>query len=209
MKPLHSLYAMAFVAAVCEASAFGEASSKPLNKNYVLNAGFEQADATRNTLPSEWEIDVANQTDTLEIVRLDRRVRHCGRAAVRINFVEAMNYSGVIQSIAVSDLAGEMAHFSGFVRRSSAKSIVGIWLLVADSKGNKLAYLNSYEQPVSARRAWSRHSLSIQIPKEAATIKVGTAIYEKDGVMWADDLRLSKGLVKPASIKSCNMEYKK
>jgi hypothetical protein len=209
MKPLQSLYSLAFVAAVCGTSAVGQPSPKPLDKNYILNSGFEQAESTLNTLPSEWKIDVANKTDTIEIVRLDSSVRHCGVAAVRINFTEAMNYSGVIQSIPVSGLAGKMAHFSGFIRRSSVKSIIGIWLSVADNKGKQLAYINSYKQPLNPGRDWSRHSLSIRIPKEASVIRVGAAIYEKDGTMWADDLRLSNRSVEPVSIKSCNTEDNK
>jgi hypothetical protein len=200
-----SFYALAVIAA----SGMGGLAKSELNsldKNYIVNASFEMADSVQISLPSGWNVDVANKTDGIDTVRLDSEIRRCGNAAVRIVFTKAMNYSGVIQTIDATDLVGKSIDFSGYVRSSSAKSIIGIWMLVADTKGKKLRYINSYTQPVKSTDDWSRHSVSIRIPKAAASIKFGAAIYEEDGTMWADDLRLSASSDKPALRKSCNLK---
>jgi hypothetical protein len=119
-----------------------------------------------------------------------------------------MNYAGVLQRVSALNLRAKDIKFSGFVRRSSVQSIVGIWMLVTDNKGTKLAYINSYEQPVTAGNRWSRHVVAMRIPPEAVTIKLGAAIYEKDGVMWADDLRLSETGTTSGSAQSCKMGTK-
>jgi hypothetical protein len=197
MKPLRLFYPLAFVAAVYGTPNVGDASPKALQKNYISNPGFESQDSARSGLPSGWDVDVANKTDALEIVARDSTIRHCGKVAARIRFNEAMNYSGVIQRISAADFAGKEVEFSGFIRRSSEKSMVGIWLMATNNKNNKLIYVNSYEQPVNQGLSWTRHALSLRIPKEASFIKIGAAIYEKDGIMWADDLNLSDISVKP------------
>jgi hypothetical protein len=200
---------LAFSAAVFGNPALGGSHNNSAERNYILNPGFEQADQVRKTLPNSWSIDVANPVNADETVLLDNGVRRCGKAAARIRFVEAMNYSGVIQKIDVSGFKDRKLQFSGFVRKSSPQSIAGIWTLIADNTGKKLAYINSYEQPVNVDEGWSFHSLSIAVPKDASVMSVGAAIYEKDGVMWVDDLRLSPEPGKMAAPKSCNMKDRK
>jgi hypothetical protein len=184
-------------------STLGEASAIGTEGNYISNPGFERADPAQQDLPNNWETDVANKTDLQPVVVRDHAVRRCGANAVRVRFVEAMNYAGVLQRVSALSLRGKDIQFSGFVRRSSVQSIVGIWMLVTDRKETKLAYINSYKQPVTGGNRWSRHVVTMRIPPEAVTIKLGAAIYEKDGVMWADDLRLSEIEATSGSAQSC------
>jgi hypothetical protein len=196
-------YLFAFIAMAFGTSIAVKATKNPIVTNLILNPSFERTDAQQKTLPIHWNIDVANKTETSEIVALDNTVRHCGSLAARVRFVEAMNYSGVIQEMDASKFVGKKLHFSGFLRRSSMQSIVGIWLLVADKNNNKLQYINSYMQPTEATKGWSYHSLSVRIPDGASTLKVGAAIYDKDGIMWVDDLHLS---TKSTALEPCNVE---
>jgi hypothetical protein len=185
-------------------SVLSTASATTANKNYVANPGFERADPTEQALPKDWEIDVAHKIDDRPVAWRDRTARRCGAAAARIHFVEAMNYAGVLQRVSTSGLAGKDVQFSGFVRRSSGESIVGIWMLAADGKDQKLSYINSYGQPAKVGRGWSWHVVTMRIPPEATTIKLGAAIYEQDGTMWADDLRLSETATRPVATRLCN-----
>lgn len=201
-----SNYFVAIAVVSLEAAAIGKVPPIPQGFNYLSNPGFERSDPKQAALPDAWDVDVANKTDTLEIVKRDQSVHHCGRAAARIRFIEAMNYSGVIQRLSALDMAGKDAQFSAYVRRSSATSVVGIWLLVADINGNKLTYINSYEQPVRAGSNWTRHVLSLHVSKEAFIVKVGAAIYEKDGTMWVDDMHLALKDVSPVTTSSCTLK---
>jgi hypothetical protein len=159
----------------------GQASS-----NLLLNGSFENVGASG--VPSDWNVDGESPA-----YRLDNRDASLGKQSLWIEFKDGFNeqgYAGTIQSLDVTAFAGKTLQFSADVRRSNGQSIVGIWLLVADAEGNKLSYVNSYEQPQPSPLQWQKHVLTVKLPSASVKLKLGAAIYDKDGAAWIDNLQL-------------------
>jgi hypothetical protein len=143
-------------------------------------------DAT-NT-PKYWRVD-----GLAPRYELDQSVRRSGGNSLKVRFQSDFNkegYSGAIQNFDASALAGKRVVLSGYFRRNSVASKVGLWLLAADRSGKKLGYANSYDQPL-ATDGWSAHRIEFDVPPNAGQLKLGVAIYEGDGDMWVDDVQLS------------------
>ena len=160
-----------------------QASPAPAPNSLLQNGGFEQASTHDPALPAWWKEDATSVS-----YRLDNSVAHSGRRSLRIEFAEEATksgYSGVIASIDVSALRGKRLVFDGFLKRSSGSSKVGLWLKLAGEQG---LYLNTYETQPLLKKGWARHVLTVEIPADATTLKLGAAIHEAPGVMWVDDL---------------------
>jgi hypothetical protein len=167
--------------------ASGAAAS--VDRVLLLNGGFETNERDQPDIPANW-----NQDGIGPIYKLDTKTVYRGRHSMHIAFKDGMNqegYAGTIQTIDISRFAGKRLMLSAQLRRTSEKSKVGIWASVVGADKEKLSYQNSYEQPIPSNQRWSKHSLMIDLPKNAATLKVGAAIYENDGEMWVDDIRVA------------------
>jgi hypothetical protein len=154
--------------------------------NLLRNGSFE--DATSDSAPAGWNVDGVSPS-----YRLDTQIASAGKQSLRVEFRDGFNeqgYAGTLQTIDASGLAGKTIRFTADLRRTNNESVVGIWLLVADAVGNKLNYINSYEQPLPNLSQWQTHALTVSLPRAAAKIKLGAAIYEKDGEAWIDNLQL-------------------
>jgi hypothetical protein len=160
-----------------------------ITPSLLRNGGFEIGQQDQPDIPARWKQDGVGP-----IYRLDPKTVRRGRHSMHIAFKDGMNkegYAGTIQTINIRRFAGKRLTLSGQLRRSSEKSIVGIWALVAGANKEKLSYQNSYEQPMRGTQLWSKHNLMIDLPKAATTLKVGAAIYQSDGEMWVDDMRMA------------------
>jgi hypothetical protein len=160
-------------------------TSKPALLN---NGGFEIIDEANLQHPAIWSIDGIGPVYTL-----DASVHKKGRYSLRIGFKEGANtegYSGMIQKISAAPFAGKRIVISAYLRRSSEKSIVGIWALLNAANNKRLEYINSYEQPILNGSKWSIHQLEIEVPAEATSLALGAAIYENNGEMWVDEMSI-------------------
>ncbi len=171
-------------------SAASCASTAPTNQaNAILNGGFETASTADPRHPADW-----NEDGKAPLYELDSATKRAGKNSMRIAFKDGSNkegYSGVMQRVDVSAYVGKRIALDAFFRRSSPKSQVGIWLSLGGAEGKRLAYINSYEQPIADGSAWSRHHLELDIPPEATRLLLGAAIHESDGDMWVDDVSLT------------------
>jgi hypothetical protein len=180
--PLGLLRAL-MLAGAASLAGCAQASPAPAPTSLLQNGGFEQAATHDPALPAWWKEDATSVS-----YRLNNAVAHGGRRSLRIEFAEAATksgYSGVIASIDVSALRGKRLVFEGFLKRSSEASKVGLWLKLAGEQG---LYLNTYETQPLLKQGWARHVLTVEIPADATTLKLGAAIHEAPGVMWVDDL---------------------
>jgi hypothetical protein len=154
--------------------------------NLLRNGSFENVSASG--VPSDWDVDGESPA-----YQLDKTNSSSGKQSLWIEFKDGFNeqgYAGTIQSLDVTAFAGKTLQFSADVRRSNGQSIVGIWLLVADAEGNKLSYVNSYEQTQPSPLQWQKHVLTVKLPSASVKLKLGAAIHDKDGAAWIDNLRL-------------------
>jgi hypothetical protein len=150
------------------------------------NGGLEIRSAPDPARPSAWAVDGVGP-----IYELDRTVFRSGEASLHIGFRDGANaegYSGTIQRLDAKPFAGQRIEFTGYVRRSSERSKVGIWVLASGPKLKRRVYVNSYEQTITSDSTWSRHTLTLTVPRGASSIAFGAAIYEYDGEMWVDDM---------------------
>jgi hypothetical protein len=167
-------------------AASGEGATRQKDLNYVKNGAFEMLDVKTRRLRDWHEDGVA------PVYRLDKKQYHGGAQALNIRFQSDFNqegYSGAIQTIGAAAIAEKHLVLSGFFKRSNEASKVGLWLLVVDAAGKKLLYLNSYDKPIQATE-WSEHRIEFDVPPTAHQIKLGAAIYDSNGDMWVDDVKL-------------------
>ncbi len=166
-------------------AAFAAATTHPA---LLLNGDFENTQPGLPKLPAKWQ-----QDGTGPVYTLDTNVKQRGRQSMHIAFKDGMNkegYAGIIQTIDVRRFAGRRLKLSAYIRRSSERLIAGIWAQTQDADQTKLNYQNSYDGPVGDINQWSKHNIIIDLPKSAATLKLGAAGYESDGEFWVDDIRL-------------------
>jgi hypothetical protein len=150
------------------------------------NAGFEQSDADDLTKPASWRID-----GKAEELTLDKDKKYAGTQSLRVKFKEGAPYAGVIQRPPIAGVRGKTVQFSAMIARGEDNAIAGIWAGAWDKDKKRLAYVNTYESAAAKQRDWTRHQMSINIPKDAESVMVGVAIHDKDGVMWVDEVKIS------------------
>jgi hypothetical protein len=161
-------------------------AAQPSPAPQIPNGGFEIATPAASDHPADWRVDGVGPA-----YGLDHGVYRSGAASLHIAFKTGSNaegYSGAIQQLDAAPFRGRRIEYTAYVRRSSARSKVGIWLLVPSPDPRRRVYINSYEQPIANDSTWSLHTLTMTVPRTATTIAFGTAIYENDGEMWVDDV---------------------
>lgn len=152
----------------------------------IANADFEQTDPADKTKPAGWSVD----GKAVELV-LDGEKKHRGAQSLRVKFKEGVPYAGVIQRLDLKEVRGKTLKVSAWFARGADDAMVGVWLGAWDKDKKRIAYANTYETDAAKKRAWTQHSMTIDIPASAESGMVGVAIYDKDGVMWADDVEVS------------------
>lgn len=154
----------------------------------VQNGGFEEKGDPAIAAPPGWEVDGMSPS-----LSLDGHVRHSGRRSLRIRYQDGFNangYSGVTQRLDLP-AAGGTVRLTGYLRKDVDASKVGLWIVISDASGAKLRYLNSYEDHPSRIGKWVRHEIRVPIPATGRSVRYGAAIYDADGTMWVDDVRLA------------------
>ncbi len=160
-------------------------ASSSASANAFANGGFEKASTTNALHPADWTVD-----GTGPAYGLDTTVYMKGKHALKIGFKDGFNkegYSGAIQRISATPYAGKRVEVTAYLRKSTAKSVVGIWAMLGDAEKAKLLYKNTYEQPAPKVGEWTQHKLVLDIPQNAVSMMLGVAIHESDGEMWVDE----------------------
>jgi hypothetical protein len=167
------------------ASFISLAASASATTSVVANGGFEKASTTNPLHPADWDVDGVGPA-----YALDATVRKVGKHALKIGFKDGANkegYSGTIQKISATPYAGKRVEVTAYLRKSTDKSIVGIWAMLGGVEKVKLLYKNTYEQPAPKVGEWTQHKLVLDVPQNAVSMALGAAIYESDGEMWVDE----------------------
>jgi hypothetical protein len=157
-------------------------------QNLVANGGFEIVASDNPAHPADWSED-----GKAPAYAIDRSVRRSGNQSMRVAFKDGTNdvgYSGVLAQLEPKVLLGQRIVLEGYFRRTSAQSRVGLWLMIADNDGHRLAYVNTYDSAFRILDGWAKQRLEVDVPQNAARLKFGAAIYERDGTMWVDDISL-------------------
>ena len=84
---------------------------------------------------------------------------------------------------------GSRLRFSAFVK---AQDVVGggaIWVRVDDGSGKVLSFQNMQEHPIHGTVAWTRYSLDVDVPSQAAVLYFGLLLHGT-GQLWMDDVAL-------------------
>jgi hypothetical protein len=170
-------------------------AQNPVAASPLLNPGFEDASSSNADLPGVWQTDGAGPA-----YAIDTQHAHGGKQSLRVAFKDGVGdkgYSGTLQRLDITALAGKRIEVTAFLRRSAAPSSVGIWLVLADADKKRLLYINSYEQNTNAPSTWAQHKLQVDVPAEAVRMMLGAAIHESTGEMWVDDFAMRTLTNKP------------
>jgi hypothetical protein len=151
----------------------------------LANGGFEKASATNAQHPADWAVDGVGPA-----YALDPSIHMKGKHALKVGFKDGANangYSGTIQRISATPYAGKRVEVTAYLRKSTDKSVVGIWAMLGGADKAKLLYKNTYEQPAPKVGEWTQHRLVLDVPQNAVSMALGAAIHESDGEMWVDE----------------------
>jgi hypothetical protein len=184
-KPHHSNMTSAWFFAITSLITLAANANAGANINAAANGGFEMASAANAQHPADWAVDGVGP-----VYALDTSIHMKGKHALKIGFKDGANangYSGTIQRISATPYAGKRVEVTAYLRKSTEKSVVGIWAMLGGADKAKLLYKNTYEQPAPKVGEWTQHKLVLDVPQNAVSMALGAAIHESDGEMWVDE----------------------
>ena len=146
--------------------------------------------AAQETTPGRrWSASSAQLSD-FEIAR-DTSVAHGGRVSIRVHAAdEPAAFANVSTVLPGPAYAGKRLRLSVFLRAQSLGGIGAQLWARADADGRpSIAFANSQATPFRGTRDWTRLTISLDVPENAARIYLG-ALSLSAGTLWIDDARI-------------------
>lgn len=155
---------------------------------HLVNGGFE-APAGSGSVPRGWSLSYA--APGLYSARLDREVRHGGKASVRLSSTGA-NPGGdgaLEQRVSARELGGKRVRVTAFVKGKGVEH-GKLWASVraATSLGERAASGDSCT--LSGDFGWKPCALVLNVPPWADEIQLGLEL-DGHGTIWLDDVRVA------------------
>jgi hypothetical protein len=140
-----------------------------------------------------WSYDVADKAQADPAgVTLDATISFRGSKSARVRFRTAMGYAGIIKKASIDKYAGSTLVLRGTLRKTAPTSVAGLWLATSDKNGKRLEYINSYDAQPFAPGDWHKIAITVKLPCNAAGLIYGAAVYEDDGDLWIDEVKLER-----------------
>lgn len=151
----------------------------------VANLGFDQWD---NGAPVGWSASTPGFKASS-----DCAAGPAGRCVLRLESTEASGRGAlfpVAQRIGLGDAAGHQLTLSGLIRTDNAAGRAALWLRADAASGPSLAFDNMLKRAPTGTTGWSRFSVTIAVPRNAAGIMLGVMLVGT-GTAWFDELQLT------------------
>lgn len=134
--------------------------------------------------PKDW-VKAGDHPQNYEM-RLDKSVKHGGRASASIKFIaeKPEGFGTLMQNFAADVYRGKRLRMSAWMRTENADS-AQLWLRLDSAKGT-VGFDNMGNRKVTGTTVWKKVELTLDVPAETVGIAFGVLISGK-GQVWVDD----------------------
>ncbi|MET0856299.1 MAG: erythromycin esterase family protein [Telluria sp.] len=115
------------------------------------------------------------------------------RCVLKLSSTDAYARGGffpVAQRIALGAAAGRQLTLSGMIRTENVDGRAALWARADSPAGRPLSFDNMAKRAPSGTTGWSRFSVSVPVPRNAAGVVFGVML-SGSGTAWFDDLQLT------------------
>jgi hypothetical protein len=152
----------------------------------LVNADFEAKPAIGGGIEG-WET-ASHATANAYTFDLDDKVKHAGKASLRIRRNGKEPWGMAHQTLPAAGLAGRTLAFSAWLRTDKASG-EGAILTLRTLAGGAVGSHVFMDPPVTGTRDWKRYSVRLAIPRSTSVVEIG-AMLQGDGTLWLDDAEL-------------------
>jgi hypothetical protein len=161
------------------------AIGKVLLAGLVVAAG---GSTTRAQVPKGWHV-AGSHPNEYEMT-VDQATKHGGLASATIRCKEANLSDGfgtLMQTFKADKFRGKRLRLTGFVKSSNVADWAGLWVRVDGAEKTGQAFDNMMDRKIEGTTAWTKYSVILDVPEDAAAIAFGLLMAGK-GQVWVDDL---------------------
>ena len=157
----------------------------------VLLAGLASPPAgstARAQVPKGWHV-AGSHPNEYEMV-VDQATKHGGVASATIRCKEANPSNGfgtLMQTFKADKFRGKRLRLTGFVKSRDVADWAGLWVRVDGTEKTALAFDNMMDRKIEGTTEWTKYSIVLDVPEDAAAIAFGLLMGGK-GQVWVDDL---------------------
>jgi hypothetical protein len=157
----------------------------------VLIAGLAVAaggSTARAQVPEGWQV-AGSHPNEYEMT-VDEATKHGGVASATIRCKEANPSDGfgtLMQIFNAEKFRGKRLRLTGFVKSSDVADWAGLWVRVDGAEKTSLAFDNMMDRKIEGTTAWTKYSVVLDVPEDAAAVAFGLLMAGK-GQVWVDDL---------------------
>jgi hypothetical protein len=92
-----------------------------------------------------------------------------------------------MQTFAADRFRGARLRLSGYVKSEDVVQWAGLWMRIDGPRGEMLGFDNMQDRPIKGTRAWTRHTIVLDVPDTSQAIAFGILL-SGAGRVWLDDL---------------------
>jgi len=157
----------------------------------LLLAGLAVATAgstSRAQVPAGWW--VAGSHPKEYEMTVDRATKHGGAASATIRYKEddhATGFGTLMQTFKADEFRGKRLRLTGYVKSEGVADWAGLWVRVDGSAKTGLAFDNMGNRKIEGATPWTKYSVVLDVPEDAAAIAFGVLLAGK-GQVWLDDM---------------------
>jgi hypothetical protein len=157
----------------------------------VLLAGLAVATAgstSRAQVPAEWGI-AGSHPDEYEMI-VDQATKHGGAASATIRCKDrnpSVGFGTLMQTFKAEKYRGKRLRLTGYVKSEGVADWAGLWVRVDGIEKSPLAFDNMQNRKIEGTAQWTKYSVVLDVPEDAAAIAFGLLMAGK-GQVWVDDM---------------------
>jgi hypothetical protein len=121
----------------------------------------------------------------------DRAEKRGGAASATIRCTAdppAGGFGTLMQQCGAKPYCGKRLRVTGYAKSKDAEGWAGLWVRVDGMEKSALAFDNMMKRPIKGTTDWTKYSIVLDVPEDAAVIAFGVLMGGK-GQVWIDDLK--------------------
>jgi hypothetical protein len=121
---------------------------------------------------------------------VDQATKHGGAASATIRSKEdnpSNGFGTLMQTFKADEFRGKRLRLTGYVKSEGVAEWAGLWVRVDGTDKTGLAFDNMEDRKIEGTSEWTKYSVVLDVPENAAAIAFGLLMAGK-GQVWVDDL---------------------
>jgi hypothetical protein len=122
---------------------------------------------------------------------IDRAEKHGGAASATIRCTAdppAEGFGTLMQQCGAKPYGGKRLRVTGYAKSKDVEGWAGLWVRVDGLEKTSLAFDNMMKRPIKGSTEWTKYTIVLDVPEDAAVIAFGVLMGGK-GQVWIDDLK--------------------